>query len=487
MLKWIINHQSKKISRSPSWGKNRLLTVLSILLALVAVLYLMVVGFLMDRIIMIMFPEEPVIETYAGLVLFYFTSELIMRFYLQEIPALEIQPYRVLPVKRSHLIHYLLLRSAMTLFNLVPLFLVIPFALMQVLPAYGWGLTASWVLSITSLSLICSFGIVYLKKTIFKNSWVMLIFVGLVLLVFALDYYHIIDFRSVSAGLFMLSLHYYFVPAIALLTIVAVYSLCFFTLKRAFYAEQIQEKKHDNMWFNFNPHFKNELITLELRLILRNKRPRSMLLMSLFFILYGFLFYTKDSYMDGYAMLIFVGIFITGGFMINYGQFSFSWESGYFDTFLTKNISYRQIIENKLKLFDYGCLIGFLLSLPYGFFGAKIVLIHIATLLFNMGVNSFFILYFTGKSPKRIDLSKSSMFNYEGAGLAQFILAVPCFMTPLCGYMFFYLFGIPIWGVVLIAFQGVLGIMFRQKLIDVLVKRFNNYKYVIADSLRNND
>ncbi|UII28020.1 DUF5687 family protein [Fulvivirga maritima] len=461
-----------------------MLTVISFLVGIVAVLYMMGVGYLMDRIIMIMFPGEPVIETYAGFVLFYFTSELIMRFYLQEIPALEVQPYRVLPVKRSHLIHYLLIRSAITLFNLVPLFLVVPFAFKQVLPAYGWGLTFSWLLSISLLSLLCSFGIVYLKKTIFKSSWVMLIFVGLVLSIFALDYYHIYDFKAVSANLFMLSLQSYVLPVIIFLLLVALYILCFHTFINAFYAEQMQEKRDDSKWFNFNPHFKNELITLELRLILRNKRPRSMLVMSLFFILYGFLFYTKENYMDGYAMLIFVGIFITGGFMINYGQFSFSWESGYFDTFLTKNISYRQIIENKLKLFDYGCLIGFLLSLPYGFFGAKIILIHIAALLFNMGVNSFFILYFTGKKPKRIDLSKSSMFNYEGTGLAQFLLAVPCFITPLLGYMLFYILGMPVWGVVLVAFQGVLGIMFRQKLIDVLVKRFNNYKYVIADSLR---
>jgi len=71
------------------------------------------------------------------------------------------------------------------------------------------------------------------------------------------------------------------------------------------------------------------LVTLELKLLWRNKRPKSVTLLSLFFMAYGLMVYPADEVLfnDSIGVMIGVGIFLTGAFMINYGQFLISWES----------------------------------------------------------------------------------------------------------------------------------------------------------------
>ena len=49
------------------------------------------------------------------------------------------------------------------------------------------------------------------------------------------------------------------------------------------------------------------------------------------FLLYGLMFYPKQEYLNQNGFLMFVGIFMTGGMMLNYANYAFGYESGYFD------------------------------------------------------------------------------------------------------------------------------------------------------------
>ena len=90
-----------------------------------------------------------------------------------------------------------------------------------------------------------------------------------------------------------------------------------------------------------------ELITLEIKLILRHKRTKSLLYMSVFFLFYGFLYYTNQLYKNNDGMLFFVAMFITGFPMITYGQWVISWDSSHFDSLMTRNIPIRTYSHNR--------------------------------------------------------------------------------------------------------------------------------------------
>ena len=53
----------------------------------------------------------------------------------------------------------------------------------------------------------------------------------------------------------------------------------------------------------------------------------SFLVASFFFVFYGLFFFTQDIYKDS-LIVVFAGIFVTGGFLLNFGQFVPSWEIG---------------------------------------------------------------------------------------------------------------------------------------------------------------
>jgi len=184
------------------------------------------------------------------------------------------------------------------------------------------------------------------------------------------------------------------------------------------------------------------------------------------------------------GFLLFVAIFITGIFMINYGQFLFSWQSNHFDFTLTRPVSLAQVVESKYWLLCGITVICFVLSIPYVYFGWHILLTHLAAALFNMGVNVFVIMNLAMWNPKKIDLTKSSMMNHQGVGAAQWVMGIPVLLSPYLFYLPFSIAGYPTRGVVAVGLVGIIGLVFRTKLLSLTTKRLQERRYAIAAGFR---
>ncbi|MEM6524103.1 MAG: DUF5687 family protein [Bacteroidota bacterium] len=488
MISWFSNHERKRLKRSPTFSRNSVINVVLIFFIVIMLLYMLGLGFVVDLILLDQYPDQNVVSVFNGFVLFYFLADLLMRFYLQDVPALEVQPYLHLPVKRSAIVHFVLRKSVFTLFNLLPLFLLIPFLFKQVIAEVG-NSAYIWAITIYSFSLCSTYLTVFLKKQLTSRPQTVLYLVVAFGILFLLNHLDVLPLTRWSATYFG---SYSFIGlAIPLIFLVLLYILNYNSLKSSLYLEELGKmKKEDKQWsgdFSFLKRFGNigEMMSLELKLILRNKRPRSVLFVSLAFLFYGLIFYTNDTYLEGYGMLIFVGIFVTGGFMLNYGQFAFSWESGFFDTILTKRIDIRKYLEAKYNLLAIACVASFILTTPYVYFGYKVLLINTACTLFNIGINTIVILYLTGKSPKRIDISKPNVMNWEGVGATQFILIIPTLLAPILINAGFWFFDLQPYGIVTIGLIGLAGILLKKQLLERFYQnRFIHNKYQIAQSLR---
>ena len=489
MSNWFSNHERKRFKRSPTFSRNSLINVFLIFFIVIILLYMVGLGFIVDLLIIDQYPGQDVISVFNGFILFYLLGDLLMRFYLQDVPALEVQPYLHLPIKRSSIVHFVLRKSIFTLFNLLPLFLIIPFLFKQVIPAMGSSTGFVWALTVYLFAICNTYITVYLKKQLTSRPQIVLYLVLAFGLLFLLNHLEIVPLTAWSMHFFgSFSILALIIPIV--LTGI-LYFLNLNTLTSSLYLEELGKmEKEDAQWsgdFSFLKRFGSvgDIMSLELKLILRNKRPRSVLFVSLAFLCYGLIFYTNDTYLEGYAMLIFVGVFVTGGFMLNYGQFAFSWESGFFDSVLTKRIDIRKYLEAKYNLLAISCIASFILTAPYAYFGWKVILINLACCLFNIGINSIVILYFTGKSPKRIDISKPNVMNWEGVGATQFILIIPTLIAPILLYVIFNLFDLAPYGIVFIAALGLMGILLKRPLLEQFYRnRFIKNKYQIAQSLR---
>jgi len=227
-----------------------------------------------------------------------------------------------------------------------------------------------------------------------------------------------------------------------------------------------------------------ELIAIELKLILRHKRTKSILYISCFFLFYGLIFYTNDMYANSNSMLFFVAMFITGLLMLMYGQWVVSWDSSHFDSLMTRNIPVRTYLSANYYMLVAFNIICFVLTTPYFFFGMKIVYMHLAAFIFNVGVNVFLLLFLSSFNTKRIDLSKTSAMNYQGTTFKSFLIVIPIMFIPMiivAALSALTSIMVALWTLTSL---GLAGILFRDSLITVCVNQFNRRKYKLAEGFR---
>ena len=470
MISQLISHIWKKEFRSPVWAKSLLTNIFLGFAALMMLGYVLIAGVAMDKLVREFFPDNDPLVFINGFILYYFLVEFMLRFFLQNVPVLEIQPYLHLPIKKGKIIHFMFRKSLFSAFNLLAVLLFLPFSLMRVGADYGAVSALGWLASIVGLSITLHFVVILFKK---KMNDIPNLFIGLIVFLAALaalDYFNVVSFSSLSSAVFGFIVEEPALGAIPVVLAFVFYRLNYSFLVKNTYPEELAIRKKEKVTgdFGFLKQYGRigELIQLELKLILRHKRPRNTLIMSGFLLLYGLFFYTNDAYQEMQFIFMFAGVFITGIFFINHGQFLLSWESGYFDFILTRRVSFRQFIESKYWLFVATSTIAFVVSLAYGYFGWKIVLINLAAYLFNIGLNVFAVMRLAMFNPKKIDLNKGAAFNYEGVGAAQFLIMIPMMILPYILYAPFLILGYENLGLFLTGLAGLIGFLFRDKMLN---------------------
>ena len=488
-LKFLI-HQSKAFWRSKNTGKSIIMRIVMGLLILYLLANILVVAFFLDKILTKTYPGQNIIITFNSFIAYYFLMDLLMRFQMQELPTLSVRPYLHLPVKKNQIINYLSLTSLGTAFNLSPFLLTLPFLIKVVLPEQGQMTFWVLLLSIAGLTLFNHFFSLWLKRKVNLNAIWMLIFFGTLILFVSLDYYFkLFSISELSAGLFNLVIAQPGYCLLFLLPALAIYLINYRYLKNNLYLDELHSSDASHKSSTEIPFLNRfgragDLAANELKLIFRNKRPRSVIMMSFLFMFYGLIFYPKPEF-TGYTPIVFCGMFMTGIFIINYGQFMFSWQSAHFDGILTGRIRTEDFFRSKFLLFTFFSSLCFILTIPYVYFGWKVLIVHFIMYIWNLGVNTVLVLYFANRNYRRIDLSKSATFNWEGVGASQWILSIPLLLAP---FVIFFPLNLMGYGEVGLALVGTIGLAFiitREFWLNRLVASFKLKRYTITEGFRN--
>ncbi|WP_295716408.1 DUF5687 family protein [Mucilaginibacter sp.] len=490
MVSTFFGHELKAFWRSKNTGKSIAIRVVMGILILYLFLNVLAIGIFLDKMLEAMFPNEDLVKAFCGIILIYFLFDLLTRLQLQELPTLRVQPYLHLPIKRDSFVRYLALTAAFSVFNLWPFILFLPFVFKIVAHDSGSVVALSFVVAIAGLTVFNNYLALYIKRRSNLNGWVFLISAAVLGLIIACDFkWHLFSFRDISYAFFG---HLITMPALALLPFVlalVMYYFNFYYLKQNLYLEELTAHKIKSYKSSTDIPFLarfgsvGDLAANEIKLILRNKRPRSTLIMGLFFMFYGLIFYTNNHY--GQSWYIFVGMFMTGIFIINYGQFMFSWQASHFDGILVSKINFIDFLKAKYLLFTIVSTVAFFLTTPYIYFGWKRLLVHFVMYLWNIGVNTTIVLFFANRNAKRIDLSKGASFNWEGVGATQMLLSLPLILTPYIIYIPFSLFKQDNIGLLVLALTGIIFILTRNFWLKKLEEDFMQKRYQIAEGFRN--
>ncbi len=489
MLSTFLSHQWKSFWRSRnkagSIAANILLGFFMIYFLVAAIAVGLGMGYMIENF----FPRKNVIAVFNGFILYYFLFDLAMRTQLQDLPTLSIIPYLHLNIQKKTIINFLNIKSLFSFFNILPLFIFIPFIFIKVSPTYGTLTGLAYLVSILSLTIFNNYLVLYLKRKSINNIAYFGFIMGFVAVFGALDYFNIISVRVFSNLVFVSVKDYPFLALAFTLVAVLIFILNSTYLRANLYVEELSTK--DDQKVSTDYAFLNrfgkvgELAALELKLILRHKRSRQSILMGFAFLAYGFFFYKAEMIANNeFGKMLFAAVFMTGISIINYGQFMFGWQSTHFDGLLVNKIDFKNFIKAKFLLFTISCTLITILASFYGFMSYKLLLLHLAAYLYNIGFATVIVIFFATMNFKRLDITKSASFNWQGVGATQWILGIPLILIPILLYVPFGIMNKPYWGLASIGIFGLITLIMRDFWIRLLVKKFEKNRYKIAEGFR---
>jgi hypothetical protein len=433
------------------------------------------------------FPEQDPFIVFNGFLFYWILGDLFVRFFFQKLPVMSVKPLLTLPIKRKTVVNFVLGKSALSFFNFLPLFAIVPFGIMLISEGYETSSILIWMFLIVIITLINNF-LNFIIESL--SSETELSFLPIILLVgglYGLNHFDIISFTELvsSAIQGVVASPIMILIPMAILFLVYVYN--FKILKEKLFLDsslkaKTQEASTTNLEWTKKFGDIAPFMQLDLKLITRNKRAKSSLWMLALGLLYGLFFYPQPMYLEMEFMFVFIGIFVTGIFLINFGQFIPAWDSSYYKLLMSQNIKYEKYLKSKFTLMIMSVIIMFVLSIPYVYFGWKILIAHFAAAIYNIGVNSHVIMLGGSYNRKKIDLDKRAAFNYQGTGAVQWLIGIPLMIVPMALFgalNFFINFET---GIAVILLLGLAGIMFHQKIMKFITKKYLDSKYKMIDA-----
>jgi len=409
---------------------------------------------------------------------------------MQSLPVLNLETYLTLPVRKPAIVHYVAAKSIFSIGNYLSWLVFIPFAIKVIAPRYSMGTAWIWILGMILLVFANNFLATYVKRQLAHKPWVVGIFAfGLVGLM-ALDHYHLVSLSDLSGSLMGGLLKNPIMIIIPLIVMIVAYLVNYLFLSGCLYPDEINLKKKTktdslgDIRYLKSIGLTGQLISLDIRLMWRHKRTRSTVYMAPIFLLYGFLFYADPKFNMSGGFPVFIGIFMTAGITINYLNYCFSYESNHFDTILANYTDFKQYLRSKYLLAIAISTVCWILTMPYGLYGKNILLINTATFLYNIGFLTFTLMYVATFSTKRMDLSRSASFNYQGMGASHWLSMLPGFLLPVLIIQPFKYYKIPMAGYIFIGVIGLTGLVLNKYLLDVVTKQFMKNRYKMAKGFR---
>ncbi|MEQ9188365.1 MAG: DUF5687 family protein [Cryomorphaceae bacterium] len=494
----IISLDWKSATRSPIWHRKLLINAFLALTFIYLIGNLLVLGIFLDDLLMKIPVDGVDYNTYGPsfvlrrldrYLIYYFFLDFIIRYFMQKLPAMSVEPYLHLPIRRSSLVHFMLVKTIWSPFNLFHFILLGPF-MVEVFSNLPFEQALGWVSGMALLIYSANFFLLYIKRTSEVDTR---IYIGLLIALAALiglHWYAIVDFNAISSWVFDSFFLHPWLAVICLIALLGSYGLNFSYLRKNMYLSRISRSGRNEVSYVGSGILSRfglvgRLTELEFKFIWRNKRPRSVLLITVLFLGYGLIVFPQAEYAGNYLMYILFSIIITGMFMLNYGQYLLGWEGTHFDHILTRNISFEHYYKSKFLLFAIVSGVAMVLSTPYAFFGMKILLVLFCVFLFNIGINTHIVMFFGSMNPKKIDLSQGTVFNWQGVGAAQFLLVVPVLGAPLALYGLGMLFWDELGAVLLIGVVGLIGLAGTRYWIQLLALWLKKQRHEISNDFRN--
>jgi hypothetical protein len=146
---------------------------------------------------------------------------------------------------------------------------------------------------------------------------------------------------------------------------------------------------------------------------------------------------------------------------------------------MAQNVKMKQVLQSAFFLMAISNIIFYLLSLGYMYITPKVLYVHFAVMLYNIGVNTWVIFGLGLNSRKSIDLDQRASFNYQGMSATNWLISFPILFGPMAVYGLLVLAFGNIVAYIVLGSLGLIGIILHPKLIDYFTDQYLKRKHKI--------
>ncbi len=411
------------------------------------------------------------------------------RFIFQETPAMQVKVYSLLPVSRSTLLHFYLLRSLRSAGNLFWCFFLVPFGLVAIVPVLGFWAFVGWLLGYWLLILANSLCYQFFRALCLKNLlWTLLpllLHAGVVCIYFipdtiplSLSCIHLMDgFATFQV----------FSYCFALLLIIIWYGANYVLQKRIIYSDVANEgtttaNKTHNLTALERFGIVGEYIKMEIRLHTRNRNPRINFITGLFSMaLFALLQYFTDWYSGSFQtpfFCLFSYIILGAVTLINI----MCYEGNYIDGLMARRESILSLLTAKYYFNACLLLIPFSIQMPLMIVGKQSVWMNLGFLLFTLGClyPAVFLMAVYNDNTLQLNGRLTPVRrSYTQQVLALFVLFLPLGLERLA----LLILGNP-WAYVLMIAMGLVGIATHRLWLRGIYANFMARRYANMEGFR---
>ena len=445
--------------RVPFFGRRALSLLLGGFLALYLGGGLVLLGVVFDDLVREVAPSaDPLLVASRGLLPFALVYGAV-RVIVESGVGTDLRPYLPLPLRRSALVGVTTVLALLSLWNAVPMAFVVTVCAEAALdgalgPALRFGLVSAGVLAAVT------YAVPMLRRAVSERPFVavgIIVLLGVVTALEAVDVgAGLVSLLDVSGWLLGGAVQGRVLPVsgavLGLVGLAGGYVRC---LRRAMVVDCSQRRSASggsSEWLSRlarrGPAWREAV--LETRLLLRNSQARFLIFIVVFFVgmtaVMGLLPIEWSVFRDvppleRFNLIVFPGLFGTGGFIIWHGQNLFSWRGSSCEGSMVRPEVPRHRMGGKVLFLSTSALVCFLLPLPVLLWTrSPFLTVHTSFFLYNAGVLAPAIVAGATFNRKALATNEFSFSNtnFSGGRMA--------FMLPLFGLPVFpiLLFGNPI-------------------------------------------
>ncbi len=381
--------------------------------------------------------------TFFGFAPFIFVMDVCFRFMAQQTPSQLVKPYVLLPISKYTCIHYFLLRSLFSWFNLCWHFLLIPFAVMSILFREGLATAVLFLLGYQVLFLISS-QIYLLLRTFLKDSLLYIILpIALIAIICLPGLYPTLSFEHFMNFYVDFGSALFYPKVWAWLILVALFVAVLFINRQVQFAHVIGEVSRASATrlrhvskYTFLDRFGDigEYMKLEIKLITRNKHPRTQYLSILAICVFMWAVYglgwidVFNSPVAAYFWCMY--IFLVLG-AINL-QRIMNYEGNYIDCLMVRKENILSLLTAKYYFYSATLLVPLVMSVVSVFMGTWSLPMVLANWLYVMGPIYFglFQLAIYNKDTLPLDANFTSR-THNDTNWIQIVLSFAAFGLPM--------------------------------------------------------